>query len=156
MTILASALARGMTWTVCLFVFSRVGASCVGRPTCVCAVWAPLRRVNKYTCYDSSTVLYLQIKPEGKYKVAPQPDDGTPQPTYHVITMTRLTDKTYYRWRRSPTTSPTAPTTATPCTPSASPATPSPSVTEAATSIRSQYVCGHLIARGGCHCQRVL
>jgi hypothetical protein len=39
---------------MCLFVFlcgcvcslDRVGASCVGRPTCVCAVWAPLRRVN--------------------------------------------------------------------------------------------------------------
>ena len=33
---------------VCLCVFSRVGASCVGRPICVCAVWAPLRRVNTY------------------------------------------------------------------------------------------------------------
>ena len=32
--------------SVWLCVFSRVGASCVGRPTCVCAVWAPLRRVN--------------------------------------------------------------------------------------------------------------
>ena len=31
---------------VCLCVYSRVGASCVGRPTCVCAVWAPLRRVK--------------------------------------------------------------------------------------------------------------
>ena len=41
-----SALARGITWTqcvrsVCLCVYSRVGASCVGRPTCVCAVWHP-------------------------------------------------------------------------------------------------------------------
>ena len=27
-------------------VYSRVGASCVGRPICVCAVLAPLRRVN--------------------------------------------------------------------------------------------------------------
>ena len=25
---------------VCLCVYSRAGASCVGRPTCVCAVWA--------------------------------------------------------------------------------------------------------------------
>merc|ERR1712194_703965 len=32
---------------VCLCVYSRVGASCVGRPICVCAVLAPLRRVNK-------------------------------------------------------------------------------------------------------------
>jgi hypothetical protein len=32
--------------SVCFCVFSRVGASCVGRPICVCAVWAPLRRVN--------------------------------------------------------------------------------------------------------------
>jgi len=33
--------------SVWLCVFSRVqGASCVGRPTCVCAVWAPLRRVK--------------------------------------------------------------------------------------------------------------
>ena len=31
---------------VCLCAYSRVGTSCVGRPTCVCAVWAPLRRVN--------------------------------------------------------------------------------------------------------------
>jgi len=36
--------------SVCVGVFSRVGASCVGRPTCVCAVWAPLRRVNTYEC----------------------------------------------------------------------------------------------------------
>ena len=33
---------------LCLCVYSRVGASCVGRPICVCAVLAPLRRVNKY------------------------------------------------------------------------------------------------------------
>ena len=33
---------------LCSRVYSRVGASCVGRPTCVCAVWAPLRRVNRY------------------------------------------------------------------------------------------------------------
>ena len=32
---------------VCLCAHSRVGASCVGRPICVCAVLAPLRRVNK-------------------------------------------------------------------------------------------------------------
>ena len=32
---------------VCLRVFSRVGASCVGGPICVCAVWAPLRRVKR-------------------------------------------------------------------------------------------------------------
>ena len=31
---------------VCLCVYSRVGASYVGRPICVCAVSAPLRRVN--------------------------------------------------------------------------------------------------------------
>ena len=34
---------------VCLCVFSLVGASCVGRQICVCAAWAPLRRVNRYT-----------------------------------------------------------------------------------------------------------
>ena len=35
---------------VCVFVcvLTRVGASCVGRPICVCAVLAPLRRVNTY------------------------------------------------------------------------------------------------------------
>jgi len=33
---------------VCLCVYSRVGASYVGRPICVCAVSAPLRRVNTY------------------------------------------------------------------------------------------------------------
>ena len=35
---------------VCVFlcVYSRVGASYVGRPICVCAVSAPLRRVNTY------------------------------------------------------------------------------------------------------------
>ena len=33
---------------MCLCVYSRVGASCVGRPICVCAVLAPLRRVNTY------------------------------------------------------------------------------------------------------------
>ena len=33
---------------VCLCVYSRVGASCVGRPICMCAVLAPLRRVNTY------------------------------------------------------------------------------------------------------------
>ena len=33
----------------CLCVYSRVGASYVGRPICVCAVSAPLRRVNPYT-----------------------------------------------------------------------------------------------------------
>jgi len=37
----------------CLCVYSRVGASCVGRPTCVCAVWAPLRRA-KYIPTDDS------------------------------------------------------------------------------------------------------
>ena len=31
-------------------VVPRVGASCVGRPICVCAVLAPLRRVNISTC----------------------------------------------------------------------------------------------------------
>ena len=33
---------------VCLCVYSRVGASCVARPTCVCAVWAPPARKYIY------------------------------------------------------------------------------------------------------------
>ena len=36
---------------VCLCVYSRVGASYVGRPICVCAVSVPLRRVNTYISY---------------------------------------------------------------------------------------------------------
>ena len=40
--------------SVWLCVFSRVGASCVGRSTCVCAVWAPLRRVNKYNSWSTA------------------------------------------------------------------------------------------------------
>ena len=39
---------------------SRVGASCVGRPTYVCAVWAPLRRVNTYTL-----ALYIYLRAGG-------------------------------------------------------------------------------------------
>ena len=31
---------------VTLCAYSRVGASCVGRPNCVCDVWAPFRRVQ--------------------------------------------------------------------------------------------------------------
>ena len=39
---------QGVCVCVCLCVYSRVGASYVGRPICVCAVSAPLRRVNIY------------------------------------------------------------------------------------------------------------
>ena len=41
--------------------YSRVGASCVGRPICVCAVLAPLRRVNIYlisSCYSITQGLF--------------------------------------------------------------------------------------------------
>ena len=38
-------------FVLCLCVYSRVGASCVGRPICVCAVLAPLRRVIKHTTW---------------------------------------------------------------------------------------------------------
>ena len=53
---------------VCLCVYSRVGASCVGRPTCVCAVWAPLRRVNTNMARVSRVINY-------------QPSEGDKLPT---------------------------------------------------------------------------
>ena len=39
-------LPRGHKLSLVFCVYSRVGASCVARPTCVCAVWAPIRRIN--------------------------------------------------------------------------------------------------------------
>jgi hypothetical protein len=42
---------------VCLCVYSRIGASYVGRPIFVCAVSAPLRRANKYKRSDSYRAL---------------------------------------------------------------------------------------------------
>ena len=46
-----------------LCVFSRVGASCVGRPICVCAVWAPLRRVNIHRRARNAPPLYQLYYP---------------------------------------------------------------------------------------------
>ena len=41
--------------------YSRVGASCVGRPTCVCAVWAPLRRVKNIVIVQNTGSSYLAL-----------------------------------------------------------------------------------------------
>ena len=47
---------------VCWCVYSRVGASYVGRPICVCAVSAPLRRVNTHNqCSVLKSVIYSSL-----------------------------------------------------------------------------------------------
>ena len=48
---------------VCLCVYSRVGASCVGRRMCVCVVSAPLRRVNTSHRWSVGTFPFWPLFP---------------------------------------------------------------------------------------------